>query len=775
MKHLDKYSKFNILLDNLNNSQLKTKKSYNLKKSDKKSASDIIIYKKVSKGIEGLFNDDKKNKEKEKDKINNNKFFAIKEAIFMRVENKLFRFNKSMEQKSENLKICTLRKGMKSKTIKEAKKDEISNQDLLQLRLSIRKSCIVDNENKPFFNKIKNISQSKTDKNLICDFFQKNTILNKNKKESDKNKESLLIHNLLNFGKILKNQEYLGEEALKYHTFHEYSAYCLTDTHMFSLKKEYYYHFLYEKVIQSEKRMTNFIKKIFPLLKQKPKYVSLIGQLRPNLVNKGTYLYTIFDNADYIYLIYQGECALVEPLENMDDKKEFLIEKSKYKIISILKEGAIAGFENFSYNTETRQRIKTKYENCLLVTGKNAIVFKLPIDDFFGKDHLLLNSIKSMKKQRERFSVINPNIFNLRRSTSFAIKNTICFKNASNGKLPEIFIENENATKRKRRGSIINLNLNNINIISKNNKNDIKSHYQIKKSDSIFKDKNDKKDISINQKEDKAITTKKNDKKEQSPNIYSYTNSQKYSNKKPILMNNLKEILSSEKKKQLFISPSTINSNENRYLNNKKDQFTILSSINKSKIEFSKMKIIKKRLINRKLINDKDIFKDSYKDELRFNVNTYHKGLFSERSDQIYNSDRKQQLSTSNAFKFLVEEKKFFKNKFLLLNKSKGNENGSDTSKGKASSLNMLKNSIKRLDYSDIKSKSLINNERRTKFPKKKFFNKNKVRKVNKIIKINKYASILDQIELYNSGAFTLPLVYKLLSNKRKKKNTKNK
>ena len=52
--------------------------------------------------------------------------------------------------------------------------------------------------------------------------------------------------------------------------------------------------------------------------------------------------------------------------------------------------------------------------------------------------------------------------------------------------------------------------------------------------------------------------------------------------------------------------------------------------------------------------------------------------------------------------------------------------------------------------------------------------NKNKVKKVNKIIKINKYASILGQKELYNSGAFTLPLVYKLLSNKKKKKNTKN-
>jgi len=75
----------------------------------------------------------------------------------------------------------------------------------------------------------------------------------------------------LHFGKVLKNQDYFGEEALKHQTLHDYSTICLTDTHLFTLSKEYYNEFLLEKVIKSEKRMSNYIKKIFLEMDRKNK------------------------------------------------------------------------------------------------------------------------------------------------------------------------------------------------------------------------------------------------------------------------------------------------------------------------------------------------------------------------------------------------------------------------------------------------------------------------------------------------------------------------
>ena len=64
-----------------------------------------------------------------------------------------------------------------------------------------------------------------------------------------------ISYHLLHYGIILKEQDYFGEEPLKYDTLHEYSAFCVTDVHLFILDKEFYNMLLLEKVTKSEKRM----------------------------------------------------------------------------------------------------------------------------------------------------------------------------------------------------------------------------------------------------------------------------------------------------------------------------------------------------------------------------------------------------------------------------------------------------------------------------------------------------------------------------------------
>ena len=208
-----------------------------------------------------------------------------------------------------------------------------------------------------------------------------------------------LIKQLQSFNKELKDEDFFGDEALRYNTLEEYSTYCLTDTHLITLHKDYFNKFLLEKVKKIDKNMKNFILNKFPLLREEPKYISLAGKMRPHYLQRGEYIYTPFDDATDLYLIYEGECSIARPYHDFSNKNELLLEKPKLKIISSLSAGGFAGLESC---VNDRNLIgKIKYENCLVVTNSDAIIFKIPIKDFLDKKGKFLKCIHSIRKQKK--------------------------------------------------------------------------------------------------------------------------------------------------------------------------------------------------------------------------------------------------------------------------------------------------------------------------------------------------------------------------------------
>ena len=229
-----------------------------------------------------------------------------------------------------------------------------------------------------------------------------NNIKNNYKKPKRDQAVFELIKQLQNFDKELKDEDFFGDEALRYNTLEEYSTYCLTDTHLITLHKDYYNKFLLEKVKKIDKNMKNFILNKFPLLRDEPKYISLASKMRPNYLQRGEYIYTPFDDATDLYLIYEGECSIAKPYQNFYNKNELLLEKPKLKIISSLSAGGFAGLESC---VNDRNLIgKNKYENCLVVTNTDAIVFKIPIKDFLDKKGKFLKCIHSIRRQKKNMT-----------------------------------------------------------------------------------------------------------------------------------------------------------------------------------------------------------------------------------------------------------------------------------------------------------------------------------------------------------------------------------
>ena len=157
--------------------------------------------------------------------------------------------------------------------------------------------------------------------------------------------------------------------------------------------------------------MKKFILNKFPLLKDEKKYIDLINKLRPHYLTKNEYIYTNFDSATDLYLIYSGECSIVKPIQNFENKEELLLEKPKYKIISTINQGGFAGYE--SCVKEKNLIGKNKYDNCLIVTGIDSIIFKIPIKDFLDRKGLFYKCIHSMKKQRKTIKESSSNHFTI--------------------------------------------------------------------------------------------------------------------------------------------------------------------------------------------------------------------------------------------------------------------------------------------------------------------------------------------------------------------------
>ena len=204
----------------------------------------------------------------------------------------------------------------------------------------------------------------------------------------------LLTKNLQYFSTILKDGNYFGEKELCKKTLRKDSLYCITNCHLFTLSKEYFDKYLLSKIVRSEIQKTKFIIEKLDIMNKDPRLYSLIPKIKTLLLYKDYVIYTPFDKADYLYLVYEGECAICETLKMYNNKKEFLSDNFIMKNISILKEGGFGGLEGFQNDVN--------YENYMVVIGHSALVLKINIREFEDESERFCSELEKMFYQQKK-------------------------------------------------------------------------------------------------------------------------------------------------------------------------------------------------------------------------------------------------------------------------------------------------------------------------------------------------------------------------------------
>ena len=168
-----------------------------------------------------------------------------------------------------------------------------------------------------------------------------------------------------------------GEWGLVYSIPRTTSIYCIEDCDLFYLEKEYFKRILSSKFAQSDSNKINFLIKIFPLLKNDMKIGHILTKIAPLFFENESIVYTPFDKAENLYVIYQGECALIS-LDNPLNKDDYYMRKSNFKIISRLTVGGIAGYESCNKDL-------CYYNNALLITKEFTTLLKVNIKNMCEK------------------------------------------------------------------------------------------------------------------------------------------------------------------------------------------------------------------------------------------------------------------------------------------------------------------------------------------------------------------------------------------------------
>ena len=99
---------------------------------------------------------------------------------------------------------------------------------------------------------------------------------------------------------------------------------------------------------------------------------NLLNQVIPKYFEKETLIYSPFDKAEYLYLVYQGECNLIS-VDNAKNKEDYMTKTNKRKIISKILIGGIAGFESCLNGINN-------YENALIVSKEYSVLFKINVN-----------------------------------------------------------------------------------------------------------------------------------------------------------------------------------------------------------------------------------------------------------------------------------------------------------------------------------------------------------------------------------------------------------
>ena len=389
LKNIDLHKKFNGNKIHRSKSFTSKQKNANFENSENNMVNSDRLYNKKKKGSKP------KKKEEEIDFDINN----IYRKISQKIDKNMFRnLKNNFYNKLKN----------KSKKDKKDKNDRANTPEVKQSKkIKLKSSLTIFNIINSLYYSFPKLKKCKSFEKL----FSNDDMYNNSRKIFIDDNVFSLIRQLQNFKAELSDEDFFGDEALRYNTLEEYSVYCLKDTHLITLHRDYYNKFLFDKISKNEKKMKNFILNKFPLLKDEKRYDLLINKLRPHYLTKNQYIYTHFDLATDLFLVYSGECSIVKPIQNFENKDELLLEKPKFRIILTINPGGFAGYE--SCVREKNLIGKNKYDNCLIVTGLDAIIFKIPIKDFMDKKGLFYKCIHSMNKQRKTITESSANHFKI--------------------------------------------------------------------------------------------------------------------------------------------------------------------------------------------------------------------------------------------------------------------------------------------------------------------------------------------------------------------------
>ena len=420
----------------------------------------------------------------------------------------------------------------------------------------------------------------------------KEKIIIKSLKEFQTPKEELKEEILFNFIKEFEYENFqitngmcFGEWGLVYSIPRTTSIYCIEDCNLFYLEKPYFKRILSSKFELSDINKIDFLLKTFPILKNNPENNIRIGHLLTKIVpmffENEAIVYTPFDKALNIFAIYQGECNLVS-LKNPKNKDDYLMRKRDLKVISILTEGAISGFEScLDYDSN--------YNNALIISKEFTTLLKINIK-------VISEKYKDFKKSVYPMFIEHKKIYDRIKNKGDKIKMAFNLKRINDDKCIDKIVKNA-MIKPKQSKFLNDFKYNNI-VIDK---------FDVKKS----KNKNK---ISINYSfKNTSHNNKLKIKLDKSP-LFTFNNiltNENDSNKKKKKTKNIfhKRNYNSEKKQSKILSSSSkkLYSNYDNYTISTESHFFPI--VNKIKEESNKLN--KKRFLIRKILNNHKILNNS--------------------------------------------------------------------------------------------------------------------------------------------------------------------
>ena len=321
--------------------------------------------------------------------------------------------------------------------INEKKNEIISENNINNITNNVQLKITTDNNN--ILKNSKNFDNTKSNNDFKLDEKEKHDIILNNQNTPERKKKKLikkyikaipnhqtpdgpLINDkLYDFIKNFENEKFalndgmcFGEWGLIYDIKRTTSIYALEDTDLFYLEKEPFNKFLMQKFLKSDSDKVNFIMNRITLFKKEIKMRNILTKIIPVFYDKNSIVYTPYDKPEDLYLLYQGECAIVN-LEKHSCKEDFYLNISKLKLLSILTQGGIAGFESCEKNKKT-------FDNCLIVTKDFTVILKLNVKYFEGfyrdfkdsiiplvkKQNIFINKLNKFKKDfKEKYDIKN--------------------------------------------------------------------------------------------------------------------------------------------------------------------------------------------------------------------------------------------------------------------------------------------------------------------------------------------------------------------------------